>query len=251
MTELEAVYEQMTELKNELVERNLGLVLRQAGQFEHLGLPPADLVQEGNAGLLRAAERFDPQRGVGFAAYALWWIRHSIVRAIQNHSRTVRLPSNQHDALRLFRRSVVSLERRLGREPTGDEIAEALGVSGNRVDDLRRLQASALSLDAKQGDEEDAELRLVDLLADPGASSAIDALEEASVARSVLAEIAQLPERDQRILFARYGLDGSPPRSFREIGEDLSLSGERARQLEARAIERLRLAMTELDSPER
>lgn len=239
--QLEEAWERMTALKNELVERNLGLVLRQTSQFEHLGLPAADLVQEGNTGLLRAAERFDPDRGVGFAAYALWWIRHAIVRAIQNHGRTVRLPSSQHDALRVYRRTLVVLERDLGREPSRDEVAAALEVGGPRVDELRQLQASVLSLDSPTlAGSDDEEVQLIDVLSDANAAVAFDAIERASVARSVLTAVVQLPEREQHIIHARYGLDGAPPRSFREIGEALSISGERARQLEGRAIEHLR-----------
>lgn len=234
-------FERMSALKNELVESSLGLVVAQVAQFEHLGLPVADLVQEGNGGLLRAAERFDPCRGVVFATYALWWIRHGVIRAVQNHGRTVRLPTHQHDAVRDFRRRQQALEQELGRAATREEIAVALGIEPYELDELRRLQASPVSLDAElPGEEAGVTTSWLDVLCDPAALHAIDAIERADLLSRVLAEIAMLPPRERRILLLRYGLAGGATLSLREIGCELDLSGERVRQLEVTALDRLR-----------
>jgi len=240
MRTIAASFDRMTRRKNELVESHLGLVLAQASQFEHLGVPLADLVQEGNAGLLRASERFDPSRGVGFVTYALWWIRHGMIRAVQNHGRTVRLPTHRHEAVREFRKRERELERELGRPPRRGELARALGVEVSQIDELRRVQAPVVSLDAHlpEGDS-GAAATWVDVLGDPNAGTAIETLESSDQMGHVLEEIATLPPRERRILMLRYGIGGEA-RSLREIGQDLCLSGERVRQLEISALDRLR-----------
>ena len=240
MGAIDARHEEMSELRNELVESSLGLVLAQAAQFDHLGVPVEDLVQEGNAGLLRAAERFDWQRGVGFATYALWWIRHGVIRAVQNHSRTVRLPTHRYDDLRHFRGRQRKLEQELGRPPTREEIGSALGLDAAEVDELWRLQSTPLSVDARRPqDDSEGATSWVDVLDDPGASTAAEVVERSELLGRVLAEIATLPRRERRILLLRYGLGGET-QTLREVGEEMSLSGERVRQLETTALERLR-----------
>lgn len=249
MGEVDATFDRMSGLKNELVEHNLGLVLAQVSQFQHLGLPVADLVQEGNAGLLRAAERFDPSRGVGFATYALWWIRHGCVRAVQNHARIVRLPTHQHDALRLLQRGRHTLEQGLGREPTVEEIASELSVAVRKVDELRCLHGSMTSLEAElQAGGAEPGLTLADVLCDPETPLAIEPIDQENLRRAVVRALAALPERERRILLLRYGLAGGPDRSLREIGIELDLSAERVRQLEAIAIGRLRRRLGHLEA---
>jgi RNA polymerase sigma factor (sigma-70 family) len=249
MGDVEATFDRMSGLRNELVEHNLGLVLAQVSQFQHLGLPVADLVQEGNAGLLRAAERFDPSRGVGFATYALWWIRHGCVRAVQNHARIVRLPTHQHDALRLLQRGRHTLEQDLGREPTVEEIASELSVAVRKVDELRCLHGSMTSLEAElQGGGAEPGLTLADVLCDPETPLAGEPIDQENLRRAVVRALAALPERERRILLLRYGLAGGPDRSLREIGIELSLSAERVRQLEKVAIGRLRRRLGHLEA---
>jgi RNA polymerase sigma factor (sigma-70 family) len=204
MRTIAAAFDRMTRRRNELVESHLGLVLAQASQFERLGVPVADLVQEGNAGLLRAAERFDPSREVAFVTYALWWIRHGMIRAVQNHGRTVRLPTHRHEAVREFRKRERELERELGRPPRRGELARALGVEASKVDELQRVQAPVVSLDAHLPDGNAGTVGTwVDVLGDPKADTAIETVENTDQLGQVLEEIATLPPRERRILMLR------------------------------------------------
>jgi RNA polymerase primary sigma factor len=241
MDELERAYEAMMERKNRFVWHNLKLVVSVAKDFRGSGFAFSDLIQEGNAGLIRAVEKFDWRRGHKFSTYAVWWIRQALIRAIQNHSRTIRLPSHQHDALRAYAQARARLRLEHEGEPTSGEIAEAMGISTAEVEELAAMAPEMVSLDAEvAGRDSLRPRRLEEVLSDPDAQSALDEIERARLADQARRGLSRLDDRERSILTWRFGLDGGEEHTLQEIGERLGLSRERARQLEARALAKLR-----------
>ncbi len=241
MDEVERAYEAMMERKNRFVWHNLKLVVSVAKDFRGTGFSFSDLIQEGNAGLIRAVEKFDWRRGHKFSTYAVWWIRQALIRAIQNHSRTIRLPSHQHDALRAYAQARGRLRLEHEGEPTSEEIAEAMGITPAEAEELSVLAPDMLSLDAEvSGYDSSRPRRLEDVLSDPDAPSALDEIERARLADHARRGLSRLDDRERSILTWRFGLDGGDEHTLQEIGERLGLSRERARQLESRALAKLR-----------
>jgi RNA polymerase primary sigma factor len=241
MDAVEQAWAAMMEHKNRFVWHNLKLVVSVAKDFRGSGLAFSDLIQEGNAGLIRAVEKFDWRRGHKFSTYAVWWIRQALIRAIQNHSRTIRLPSHQHDALRAYAqvRGRLRLERE--GEPSTEQIAEAMGLTVAEVEELAAMAPEMVSLDAEvSGRESLRPRRLEEMLSDPDAASALDEIERARLADQARRGLSRLDDRERSILTWRFGLDGGNEHTLQEIGEKLGLSRERARQLEARALAKLR-----------
>ena len=238
---VEQAFAAMMERKNRFVWHNLKLVVSVAKDFRSSGLPFSDLIQEGNAGLIRAVEKFDWRRGHKFSTYAVWWIRQALIRAIQNHSRTIRLPSHQHDALRAYAQARARLRLEHEGEPTSEEIAEQMGISVAEVEEIASMAPEMVSLDAEvAGRESLRPRRLEEVLSDPDAASALDDIERARLADQARRGLSRLDERERSILTWRFGLDGGEEHTLQEIGEKLGLSRERARQLEARALAKLR-----------
>jgi RNA polymerase primary sigma factor len=238
---VEQAFAAMMERKNRFVWHNLKLVVSVAKDFRSSGLPFSDLIQEGNAGLIRAVEKFDWRRGHKFSTYAVWWIRQALIRAIQNHSRTIRLPSHQHDALRAYAQARARLRLEHEGEPTSEEIAEQMGVTVAEVEEIASMAPEMVSLDAEvAGRESLRPRRLEEVLSDPDAPSALDDIERARLADQARRGLSRLDERERSILTWRFGLDGGEEHTLQEIGEKLGLSRERARQLEARALAKLR-----------
>ncbi len=238
---VEQAFAAMMERKNRFVWHNLKLVVSVAKDFRSSGLPFSDLIQEGNAGLIRAVEKFDWRRGHKFSTYAVWWIRQALIRAIQNHSRTIRLPSHQHDALRAYAQARARLRLEHEGEPTSEEIAEQMGVTVTEVEEIASMAPEMVSLDAEvSGRESLRPRRLEEVLSDPDAPSALDDIERARLADQARRGLSRLDERERSILTWRFGLDGGEEHTLQEIGEKLGLSRERARQLEARALAKLR-----------
>jgi RNA polymerase primary sigma factor len=241
MDEVERAYAAMMERKNRFVWHNLKLVVSVAKDFRGSGMPFSDLIQEGNAGLIRAVEKFDWRRGHKFSTYAVWWIRQALIRAIQNHSRTIRLPSHQHDALRAYSQARGRLRLEHEGEPTPAEIAEVMGISTAEVEELAALAPEMLSLDAEMAGRDSLRpRRLEELISDPEARSALDEIERARLAEQARHGLSRLDDRERSILTWRFGLDGGEEHTLQEIGERLGLSRERARQLESRALAKLR-----------
>ena len=241
MDEVERAYAAMMERKNRFVWHNLKLVVSVAKDFRGSGMAFSDLIQEGNAGLIRAVEKFDWRRGHKFSTYAVWWIRQALIRAIQNHSRTIRLPSHQHDALRAYSQARGRLRLEHEGEPTSSEIAEAMGITVAEVEELAALAPEMLSLDAEMSGRDSLRpRRLEELLSDPDAQSALDDIERARLADQARRGLSRLDDRERSILTWRFGLDGGDEHTLQEIGERLGLSRERARQLESRALAKLR-----------
>jgi RNA polymerase sigma factor (sigma-70 family) len=230
------------------VEANIGLVVSMAARWSRAGLSLQDLTQEGSLGLMRAVEKFDHRRGIRFSTYASWWIRHSLNRALCDQSRTIRLPVHLVEKRHRMARIARELAQESGHDPTASELSERSGMS---EDDVRRLGAIPLepvSLDAPASPVNDT--RLGDLIADAGTTSAIDAISAKESARRIRHLLTTLPSREKELLRLRFGIDGHDTLTLAEIGGRLSLSRERVRQLEARALTKLReqAATEELDS---
>jgi RNA polymerase primary sigma factor len=234
---VEAAHERMTLQKNRFIEHNLKLVVAIAKDYRNLGLSFPDLIQEGNLGLIRAVEKFDHRRGFKFSTYAVWWIRQALVRAIQNHSRTIRLPSHVHDRLQRSQRVRAELTGKLGREPTAAELAPELGAEEGQLEALDLLSREAISLESSVAGTEK---RLEDFVADPGSAAPDNGLDGERMRSGVGFLIGVLTSREQLILRLRYGLGGEEEHTLEQIGQSLGLSRERVRQLEARALKKLR-----------
>jgi RNA polymerase primary sigma factor len=238
--EVEAAHERMSAIKNRFIEHNLKLVVAIAKDYRNLGLSFPDLIQEGNLGLIRAVEKFDHRRGFKFSTYAVWWIRQALVRAIQNHSRTIRLPSHVHDRLQRSQRVRAELTGKLGREPTSQELAPELGTDTDSLEALDRFSREAISLESSVAGTEK---RLEDFVPDPGSEAPDGGIDDDRMRIGVGHLIGNLTDREQLILRLRYGLSGEEEHTLEQIGQSLGLSRERVRQLEARALKKLRDTM--------
>ena len=234
---VEESHVRLTREKNRFIEHNLKLVVAIAKDYRNLGLSFPDLIQEGNLGLIRAVEKFDHRRGFKFSTYAVWWIRQALVRAIQNHSRTIRLPSHVHDRLQRSQRVRAELTGKLGREPTAAELAPELGTDTGSLEILDLLSREAISLESSVAGTEK---RLEDFVSDPTSSPPDMGLDSERMRSGVGHLICALTSREQLILRLRYGLGGEEEHTLEQIGQSLGLSRERVRQLEARALKKLR-----------
>jgi len=223
--------------KRRLTEANLRLVVQVARRYVNRGLPLPDLIEEGNLGLLRAVEKFEADRGTRFSTYAIWWIRQAIARALANQARTIRLPVHVELLLGRHRREQQRLTQTLGRPPTMEELAAALGTTVEQVEELEEIRQHPVSLDAPTPD---ARARLSDLVpdasADPGAALTSFFGERADLV-SVLDDLAA---NERTVLRRRFGLEGDPPETLEAIGRRLGLTRERVRQVEASGLRKLR-----------
>jgi RNA polymerase primary sigma factor len=225
--------------RRRLIERNLRLVVSVAKKFRGRGVPFEDLIQEGNAGLIKAVERFDPQLGNRFSTYATWWIRQSVQRAVADQGRPVRLPAHVVDALYRLRRAENELSLELGREPTEEEVAARLGAKPGEARRLREVSQPVASIHARLGSDEEAG-EFGDLLPDEGAREDYAAVETEGWEGTLREAVASLPEREARVIQMRHGLDGGQTKTLREVSEVLGISQERARQVEIKALRTIR-----------
>lgn len=222
--------------KQKLIEANLRFVVQVARRYLSRGLPLPDLIEEGNLGLIRAVEKFEPDRGVRFATYAAWWIRHAITRALANQARMIRLPVHVEMLLGRYVKEQQRLTQLLGRVPTVAELAQALGTTEEQVAELEEIRQPPVSLDAPLG----AQGQVADLVADPTAdpTAALTALfRERADLVSVLDDLAA---NERRVLRRRFGLEGNEPQTLEAIGRELGLTRERVRQIEGAALRKLR-----------
>jgi RNA polymerase primary sigma factor len=224
-------------LRQEVVHAHLRLVVSCAFRWRQPGLALPDLIQEGNIGLLRAVERFDPERGVRFSSYAVWWIRQAILRAVENQSRTVRLPSRVCEGLSKRRRAMHALRARLAREPEPAELSAELGISQDALERLERADVVTQPAHEASGEER---APLVERLDDPSQLPPDAGVQRRWAARCLERVLAQLALRDRHVLELRWGLQGDGPLTLRQVAERLGLSAERVRQIEGAVLSLLR-----------
>jgi RNA polymerase primary sigma factor len=230
-----------------MIKANLRLVVKIARDYEGLGLPLLDLISEGNIGLMKAVERFDPAKGGKLSTYGSWWIKQSIKRALANQSKTIRLPVHLVDKISRMRRVAMKLHEVLGREPTHEEIAEEMGISATRVAQMYTAAIRPASLDAPIGEGEDSH-NFSEVVQDENAISPYDQLEDKTVIDMMQEMVKTLDPREATILRTRFGLDGGRERTLEEVGEKFNVTRERVRQIQNTALKKLRRMIERMES---
>ena len=229
--------------RNQMVSANLRLVVKIAHDYNNFGLPLLDLISEGNIGLIKAVERFDPSKGGKLSTYAAWWIKQSIKRALANQSKTIRLPVHLVDRIAHIRRTTAELTNELDREPTDEEIAYATNLPVNKIAHLKSVSVRPSSLDAPVG--EDGETNFGELIGDETQATPLENLQEKSANGDIHTVLETLEPREAEILRLRFGLDGEHPLTLEEVGEKFNVTRERIRQIQNLAIHKMRRILTD------
>ena len=224
--------------RRQLSEANLRLVVSVAKRYAGRGLPFLDLIQEGNLGLMKATEKFEPERGFKFSTYATWWIRQSITRAIADQGRTIRIPVHLVESINRVKKMSGELLRKKGREATAEEIAVRLDMEPDRVRELLLLAQEPVSLETPVGEEEDAHLE--DFIQDEEAGIPADEAGRQMLRRELMNVLKSLTPREERVISLRFGLEDGRARTLEELGQEFNVTRERVRQIEAKALRKLR-----------
>ena len=229
---------EITQAKKELIKANLRLVISIAKRYANRGMHFFDLIQEGNIGLIRAVDKFEYKKGYKFSTYATWWIRQAITRAISDQARTIRIPVHMIEQINKVMRETRIFLQETGREPTNEEIAERLGWPVARVKNVKSVARDPISLEVPVGMEEDSELG--DFIADAEVESPVNATANVLLAEQIKSVLTSLPVREQKVLRMRFGLDDGYSHTLEEVGYVFQVTRERIRQIEAKALRRLR-----------
>jgi RNA polymerase primary sigma factor len=232
--------------REQMIKANLRLVVKIARDYEGIGLPLLDLISEGNIGLMKAVERFDPAKGGKLSTYGSWWIKQSIKRALANQSKTIRLPVHLVDKISKMRRTSMRMQEELGREPTDEELGGELGITASRVSQMRMAAIRPASLDAPIGDEDSN--NFAEVVQDESADTPYEQLEEKTVTRMLQEMVKTLDPREATILRSRFGLDGGPQKTLEEVGEKFGVTRERVRQIQNIALRKLRKMIEKMET---
>ena len=224
--------------RRSLSEANLRLVVSVAKRYAGRGLPFLDLIQEGNLGLMKAAEKFEPERGFKFSTYATWWIRQAITRAIADQARTIRIPVHMVETINKVKKVRSQLLHEQGKEPTAEEIAERLEMSVDKVREIMRVAQEPVSLETPIGEEEDSHLG--DFIPDDDAPVPAEAASQTLLKEQLADVLKTLTPREEKVLRLRFGLEDGRPRTLEEVGKEFNVTRERIRQIEAKALRKLR-----------
>ncbi len=235
--------------REQMIKANLRLVVKIAHDYEGLGLPLLDLISEGNIGLMKAVERFDPSKGGKLSTYGAWWIKQSIKRALANQSKTIRLPVHLVDKISKMRRLSLRMQEVLGREPNDEELAEEMGMSAARVAQLRTAAIRPASLDAPIGDDESN--NFAEIVQDENASTPFEELKDKTITRMLREMVKTLDSRESTILRYRFGLDGGSEKTLEEVGQKFGVTRERVRQIQNIALNKLRRMIQKLEAVQR
>jgi RNA polymerase primary sigma factor len=231
--------------REHMIKANLRLVVKIARDYEGIGLPLLDLISEGNIGLMKAVERFDPSKGGKLSTYGSWWIKQSIKRALANQSKTIRLPVHLVDKISKMRRVALKLQEELGHEPTDEELADEMGMTAARVRQMRMAAVRPASLDAPIGDDDSNNFS--DVVEDENATSPYDNLEDKTVVNMLQDMVRHLEGREATILRYRFGLDGGTEKTLEEVGVKFGVTRERVRQIQNLALRKLRKMIEKLE----
>jgi RNA polymerase primary sigma factor len=228
--------------REQMINANLRLVVTIAHDYVNLGLPLLDLISEGNIGLTKAVERFDPAKGAKLSTYAMWWIKQSIKRALANQSKTIRLPVHLVDKVAKVRRVSLQMSEELGREPTDDELGEEIGIAGEKVARLKSLGIRPASIDGPIGDDDSTEFG--EVIGDEEAQTPFELLRDRNLLDEMDELLDMLDKREQKIISQRFGLDGGTPKTLEDVGRNFGVTRERIRQLQNTALAKLRRALS-------
>jgi RNA polymerase primary sigma factor len=232
--------------REQMIKANLRLVVKIARDYEGIGLPLLDLISEGNIGLMKAVERFDPSKGGKLSTYGSWWIKQSIKRALANQSKTIRLPVHLVDKISKMRRVAMQLQEEFGREPTDEELGEELGIPTSRVTQMRLAAIRPASLDAPIGDEDSNNFS--EVVQDENADTPYEQLEDKTVTGMLQEMVTKLDPREATILRFRFGLDGGSEKTLEEVGEKFGVTRERVRQIQNIALRKLRRMIEKIEA---
>jgi RNA polymerase primary sigma factor len=232
--------------RQHMIKANLRLVVKIAHDYSSYGLPLLDLISEGNIGLMKAVERFDPKKGGKLSTYAAWWIKQSIKRALANQSKTIRLPVHLVDKIARMRRVAMQLAEEFGREPTDEELGEELSIPPAKIAQLRTAAIRPASLDATVGQEDDG-ASLGDLIGDENAATPSDLFSDKNLRKSVMDLLHVLDDRELKIITMRFGLDGKKEMTLEEVGRKFKVTRERIRQLQNIALRKIKRALDKQD----